>query len=241
MQTIQDIEKTLEEAGLTKTETKVYLALIKKGPSTAYRISLESGLYKANTYMAIEGLVKKNLVKKEYINNKHIFLAVPPEEFLNNLERQKEKIQAVIPFIQRSFNEELEEVSVFTGIDAFFSILYSLLNKKAPIKVFDIPSYVPEIVQFKIGQFHKERIKKKVAMYHIYDYNAKDRINLLKKIKYTYAKQGLRDRMSVTSTLVCKDTTLIINWKKGLKVVKIVDKDIAEAFNNQFDILWNYK
>ena len=78
-------------------------------------------------------------------------------------------------------------------------------------------------------------------MYHIYDYEAKDRIKLLRKMKYTYAKQGLKNRLSITSTLVCKDTTLIINWKKGLKTVKIIDKDIAEAFNNQFDILWNYK
>ncbi|MDO8622718.1 MAG: helix-turn-helix domain-containing protein [archaeon] len=241
MESVQDIEKTLEEAGLTKTETKVYLTLIKKGPSTAYRISLESGLYKANTYMAIEGLVKKNFVKKEEINNKHIFKAVDPEEFVNNLERKKEKIQAIIPFIQRNFHEELEEVSVFTGVEAFFNILYSLLNKKSSIKVFDIPSYVPEIVTFQINQFHKERIKKKVAMYHIYDYDAKDRIKFLRKIKYTYAKQGQKNRLSVTSTLVCGDTTLIINWKKGLKTVKIIDKDIAETFNNQFDILWNYK
>lgn len=234
----EKVEKILEETGLTKTETKIYLTLVKKGPLTAYRISKEAELYRANTYMAIEGLEKKNLVKKEAINNKNIYIAVPPEEFLNNLERQKEKIQEIIPFIERSFHEELEEVTVFTGEDAFFNILYSLLNKKAPIKVFDIPSFVPEIIQFKISHFHRERIKKRIAMYHIYDYDAKDRIRLLKKMKYTHAKQGSENRQSVTSTLICGDTTLIINWKKGIKIVKIVDKDISEAYDHQFDLLW---
>ena len=78
-------------------------------------------------------------------------------------------------------------------------------------------------------------------MYHIYDYNAKERISFLKKIKYTYAKTGMKNRLSVTSTLICGNTTLLINWKKGMKIVKIVDQDIADTYKKQFDILWNYK
>lgn len=237
----EEIIEILEEAGLTRTETRVYLALLKYGKATAYRISKEEKIYKANTYLAIESLVKKNLVIFMEENNRHFYKAVNPEEILSNLEREKEKIQKILPYIARNFNEEAEEVSVFNGINSFFNILYSLLDKKQPIYTFDIPNYVPELVKFHIDKFHKERIRKKIAMYHIYDYDAGDRIKYLTKMKYTYAKQGLKNRLSVTSTLICGDVTLIINWKKGVKIVKIVDKDIAEAYKHQFDILWNYK
>ena len=79
-----EITNALEDFGLTKTEVAVYLTLLKKNQSTAYRISKESQIYKANTYMAIESLVKKNLIIKEVINQKQFFKAVPPEKFIMN-------------------------------------------------------------------------------------------------------------------------------------------------------------
>ncbi|MEK6856197.1 MAG: helix-turn-helix domain-containing protein [Nanoarchaeota archaeon] len=231
----------LESIGLTKTEALIYLTLVRKGSLSGYRLSKEAGLYKANTYMALESLVKKNLVFKKEINNKLFFESTPPEDILKSLELQKEKVQAVIPFIRRHFREEMEEVSVFTGLDAFFQMFYSLLDQNQAIYVFDIPSYVPDIVKNHINQFHKIRIKKKIPMYHIYDYDAKDRISLLKKMKYTFAKQGAKDRLSLTSTFVCGNTTLILNWKKEIKTVRIIDKDVAETYRHQFDILWKIK
>ncbi len=237
----EEIFDVLEKIGLTKTEITIYLALIKYGKATAYRISKEANLYKANTYMAIENLVKKNLVVAMDENNKRWYKATKPEEMINNLEREKEKIQKIIPYISRSLSEETEEVSVFTGINAFMNILHSLLEKKKPIYVYDIPNYVPDLVKFHIDHFHKERIKQKVEMHHIYDYDAKDRIKYLVKMKYTYAKQGSENRLSLTSTMVCGDITLLINWKKGIKVVKIVDPDIAEAYQHQFQVLWDNK
>ena len=237
----EEVIIVLESLGLTKTEAVVYLMLVKKGSSTAYRVSKEAQIYKANTYMAIDSLIRKNLAIKTEINGKQIIKAVPPEEFINNTERQKERLQSILPLIQRNFEQDYEEVSVFTGLESFFNVFYKLLDQKQSIYVFDIPDYVPELVKTYIDKFHKVRIKKKVKMYHIYDYNAKERIHYLNNMKYTYAKQGQKDRLSVASTFVCGNVTLIINWKKGIKFVKIVDKDIADTYRHQFDILWNYK
>jgi len=235
-----DLHSILEGVGLTKTEVSVYLALVKSGQATAYKISKEAHLYRANTYMAIESLITKGFVLKNEINGRHILKALSPEEFIKAIDRQKERLQAAIPLIPRGFSEEVENVSVFTGVNSFLSLLYSLLDKKQHIYVFDVPSYVPEILGMHINQFHKERIKRKTDMYHIYDYNS-ERIAYLNKLKHTYAKQGMQNRISTTSTLVCGDTTLIINWKKGLKVVKIVDRDISNAYKKQFDLLWSFK
>ncbi len=235
---MQDIQLVLEEFGLTKTEATIYLTLLRQGSSTAYRISKESGLYKANTYQAIESLIQKNLVIKVVINGKQKLTAVPPEEFISILDQKKERMQSIIPLMARSFQEDLEEISVFQGVNAFMNLMYEILKQNTPIYVFDIPAYVPKIVQAHITDFHKERIKKRVAMYHIYDYDARERIAFLKKLKYTYAKQGPYHRNSTVSTMVCGNTTLIINWQKHVKTVRILDADIAEAYRNQFKELW---
>ncbi len=232
-----DVYSLLEETGMTKTEAATYITLLKRGPSTAYRIAKEAHIYKANTYAALENLSRKGLVSVKDSSGKKMFTALPPEEIVQNLERQKEKLHSIIPLIERHFGEDYEELSVFTGLSSFFNLLYKLLEKKQPIYVFDIPSFVPEIVQVHINQFHKERIKQKVQMYHLYDYDAKKRIDYLNKLKYTHAKQNRSARHSLVSTLICGDTILLINWKKDMKVIKIVDGDAAETYRKQFHML----
>lgn len=241
MADVKEIMVMLESLGLTKTEATLYIVLLKKGTSTGYRIAKEAGIYKANTYLSLENLARKNLVLKKEINGKLYFDAVAPESLLKNLDIQKEKLQALIPSLQLHFKEEMEDVSVFTGINAFFQVLYQLLDQNDSIYAYDIPSYVPEIVKNHIMSFHRDRIKKKVKMYHIYDYDARDRIALLSKMRYTYAKQGFKDRLSLTSTIVCGNATFIVNWKKSMKTVRITDKDVAETARNQFSVLWNAK
>ncbi len=238
---MQEIHVVLEEFGLTKTEAIIYLTLLRQGSSTAYRISKEAHLYKANTYQAIESLIQKALVIKSVINDKQKLTVVPPEEFISLLEKKKERMQSVLPLMERNFQEESEEISVFQGVNVFMNLMYDFLKKNESIYVFDIPSYVPQIVQAHITEFHKERIKKKVKMYYIYDYDAKERIKFLHTLKYTYAKQGAYHRNSTVSTMVCGNTTLIINWQKHVKTVRIIDKDISEAYRNQFMMLWEQK
>ena len=233
-----EILDALEEAGLSRTESIIYLSILKKGQSTAYKIAKESGLYKANTYQAIEGLIKKNLATQIIIDNKNIIKVLPPEELISKLDRQKEKMQSILPMIERGLDEEPEGISLHVGVPAFMNILYSLLKLGKEIYVYDIPSYVPEMVKNYIMQFHKERIKHKVSMYHIYDYDTEERIKFLNKMKYTYAKRGKINRQSRVSTMTCGDVSLIINWKDKAKTIQIKDKDVAEAYKGQFDILW---
>ena len=235
---INEIYASLEETGMTKTEAATYLALLKRGSSTAYKIAKDAHIYKANTYAALENLAKKGLVMKNEKKGKQLFTALPPEELVQNLERQKEKLNSILPLIERHFSDEYEETSIFTGLSSLFNLHYQLLEKKQPIYVFDIPSFVPEIVRVHIEPFHTERIKRKIEMYHLYDYDAKKRSSYLNKKKYTYSKQNKETRHSSVSTLICGDTILLINWKKNFKTIKIVDADAAEAYRNQFLLLW---
>ena len=229
----------LVDFGLTKTESLVYLTLLKHNSLTAYRVSKESQLYKANTYDALDTLLQKQIVTKSVVNGKTFFVAVPPEQLITQLELKKEKLQNILPTIERSFEEESEDIQVFQGVASFMNILYDLLKYDRSIYVFDIPKTVPEIVRFHIDKFHISRLKKKIKMYHIYDYDAGKRISYLNKMRYTYAKQGLEHRHSIVSTLVCGDVTLIINWSKNLKVVRILDKDVSVAYERQFKLLWD--
>lgn len=77
---------TLERFGFTHTETKVYEVLLRLGASTGYAVSKEAGLARANTYQALDGLVRRGAARRSAtIPAKYAALA--PEAVVGELER----------------------------------------------------------------------------------------------------------------------------------------------------------
>jgi sugar-specific transcriptional regulator TrmB len=84
-------EKSLEKIGLTKNETKVYLALLKIGTSKVGEILKESKLNSGKIYEVINSLEQKGLVSESTINNVKHFTATS---------------KVLIAFIGKSFREK---------------------------------------------------------------------------------------------------------------------------------------
>lgn len=232
---VDNVEK-LKLLGLSVVEAKTYLSLLKNPNKTAYSIAKTTNIHRANVYDALNSLVAKALAYKVIINNKHLYTAAKPAKLKQIMKERSLIVENLIPELEVS-KETIQQVSVYKGIDAFFELLYELLEQNEPIYVFDIPKYVPQLVKNHITAFHKERAKRKIWMHHIYDYNAGKRITMLNKLPFTTAIKGPTHRQSLVSTLVCGDTTLIVNWRKGMKVVKIIDQDVAETYRMQYEVL----
>lgn len=77
---------TLERFGFTPTETRVYEVLLRLGSSTGYAVSKAAGLARANTYQALDGLVRRGAARRSAtIPAKYAALA--PEAVVGELER----------------------------------------------------------------------------------------------------------------------------------------------------------
>jgi len=68
------MEENLSKLGLSPSEIKVYLHLIKKGSSYANRISSETGINRTNVYEALDRLIakggKRKLLEYKFVDNK---------------------------------------------------------------------------------------------------------------------------------------------------------------------------
>ncbi len=129
--------------------------------------------------------------------------------------------------------------SISKGKFALKTSLQELLKLGMPIKVYGIPIHA--MSQFGppfLKDFHKERIKKKVQMYHIYNQNVKDRISQLNKMKFTEAKHLSKEYDARASTLICGDTVLLTLFFNSPTVIKIKNEVIAETYGKYFDLLW---
>lgn len=78
------VNDDLRKLGFTEYEMRAYIALLQDSPSTAYQVSKESGLPRANVYPALEGLTKKGAAQP-VTETPARYVPVPPEMLFNRL------------------------------------------------------------------------------------------------------------------------------------------------------------
>src|SRR3989338_463264 len=77
-------DEVLEQVGLSKNETKVYLALLEIGAATAGEIASQAKIHRTNVYDAMERLLEKGLVT--FTTDDHdsrVFDATSPENLIS--------------------------------------------------------------------------------------------------------------------------------------------------------------
>lgn len=111
----------LRKVGLNKYETEAYLALLNKGPSTAFMISKNGGVPYGRVYDSLNELIRKGFVEVVPSKPKK-YSAVNPEtairgyldEQSNSLEKLRaESVEVISSFKKRKSSEA--EVTVDTG------------------------------------------------------------------------------------------------------------------------------
>src|SRR3989344_3052406 len=82
----------LEEIGLTKSEIKVYLALLELGSSTTGPIVDKSGASSSKMYEILERLIQKGLAGYVIKSGTKYFEAADPKRLFDYLKEKKNKL-----------------------------------------------------------------------------------------------------------------------------------------------------
>ena len=232
-------EEVLKELGLSVNETKSYLALLHIGATTAGKIAEYCKLHRTNVYDSLERLEEKGLVSHILQDNKRIFEATDPAHLTKLIEERQKNLEAVMPQLLLDKNMgKKTSAQIFEGSSAFKLALYNLLKYKKPIYIYGLPKHAAETVKNFIDLFHKERIEQKIPMFHIYNENAKDRIDYLNSLEYTEARYLPSKFDTPVSTITCGAEVMIIHWANPLIFIRIENKVLAETYKNYFDILY---
>ncbi len=233
-----DPASILVEIGLSKNESSVYLTLLRQGETTATVIAEHSRLHRPNVYDAVERLQKKGLVSYTIKNKKRLFRASDPKRLLAEVREKEKKIEQLLPRLEleKKLSDTETNAEVYKGLASFRRALESLLEYKKTIYAFGIAAFVPDMLKSFIEQFHKNRIRKKIIMKHIYNQDAKERIRYLNSMPYTEAAYLPEEFSSPTTTLVCGEEILLVNWKP-LTFVRIINPHLAEAYTRYCNLM----
>ena len=90
---LSSIKLELEQIGFNKSEIKIYLGLLKIGPSSSGPIIKESKTANSKVYEVLEKLIQKGMVSHFMKENVKYYKATNPKMLLNYLEEKKLKIE----------------------------------------------------------------------------------------------------------------------------------------------------
>ena len=233
-------EEVLEQLGLSRNETKVYLTLLEMGITNVGKIAEKSKLYRPNIYDAIERLKRKGLVNYITKENKKHYQASHPEHLVNLIQQKEALLKNILPQLQLShdLSNRRVDVRIFEGMPAIRSLKRNMVEKKQDIFSLGVPK---ESIQMNGSDFqeglHNRRIANKVNHWHLYNSDVRERAKYTAQMPLTHSR--VMEQNYPVNTKICGDEVIITMYAADPPIsVAIKNEDIAKAYLNYFWILW---
>ncbi len=237
----ENIREKLKKIGLGHNESKIYLILIKLGPSMAGKIAKESNIDRSACYDSLKALLNKGLVKYVLEANRKKFSANSPERLKSYLEEKEEIVDEMIPDLKKLFNqtEEKSQVSIYNGKKGLKSVFQDILKeaKERENLVIDSSGEFVKKMPYYSSHFIKGLEKNKIKVRHIVQKNKKEELNPSKTTNLRFFPKSVAQ--TIITTNIYADKIALILWTDIPEAVIIKNKFAAEAYKNYFEILWN--
>lgn len=237
----------LEKLGLSPNESKVYLALLEIGSSTADKISQKAGIHRRTVYDNIEKLLNKGLISFVIRANKKYFEATNPNQLKelikykkDSIEKQERILNKMLPdlLLAQELSKDKQEINVYKGKEGIKTILWDILRTGKSNCV--IGAHSRKEFEIILKQFHKQRIKLKIENRMIFKREDIERARKFAKKPFTDVRVMPTEYTSPIAINIYADkVALLIRSVKNPLGILIKNKDTADGFRTYFDMLWN--
>ncbi|HLD42780.1 MAG TPA: helix-turn-helix domain-containing protein [Candidatus Nanoarchaeia archaeon] len=235
----------LEEIGLSKNEIKVYLALLKLGKSTSWKLTAETGIQVSALYYCLDNLIKKGLVSYIMIANKKHFQAASPEHLVQLLDTKKKQVEAILPELKAIQNETEERIqtNVYEGYKGFKGVydrLLRVMKKGGTYYVFgarQIGDPTNETLHLLFLNFHKQREKQGIKAKILFN---KDVEKEVKKAAKDFKHMNYRFIDTKNNSFILIYDNRIVNflYTQRLIAIETISEDVYQSYRQFFEEMW---
>lgn len=237
----------LEDIGLTKNETKLYVALLELGSAPAGDIIKKTGMHRAVVYDLIDLLTEKGLISYVIKANRKYFEAHDPDRLIEYIELQKQELaekekqlKQILPELQqkRKLTKEKQEGTLYKGRKGLKSVYESILKEKKPWLAMGARGEFKRIFPTYYFALHRKRVKEKISLKILYSSSMKKehREKELKLCKIRYLPSG---HIPPSTTYVYGDKVAIILWGTEPMAFVLRSKQVADSYRMFFQLLWD--
>ncbi len=244
--TDEHILKAFESVGIPKSQTTVYLDLLKNKESTATQVSRRTKMHRANVYDTLTKLKERNLVYFSNKEGKQDFRALSTDLIINEERDKLENLKSAMDYIKTIYvSGQTPKVYTLEGLNAVKSILLGLLDKKSDVWIYGLAENenIINVLNDKLmNSFHLERIKKHVELKLLFYKIPREEIKTLSNLKFTEARLLPKTQQSKTSQItqiVCDGFVYISLWIDPIHTIVIENDAIAKEYIDLYNILWD--
>lgn len=244
------IERTLQSLGWSDKQIKVYLALLRLGPSPVRKIGLEAEINRGTTYDILKALREQGVVSYYHKKTRQYFVAEDPVRLLEavdakveGLQNARSMVERIVPQMRSLYAKggERPVVKSYEGVEGVRLVLQDVLSASAETEPAEYYAYsAPEVrsrIYEALPQFTKKRI------------NAKIKTKVIGREVDDGQTHGLDERKSISAEDAPSDTYMFIYAGKvayvssngaGESVGMIIENDgIYHVQKQLFESLWN--
>ncbi len=240
----------LEEIGLTKTESNVYLALLELGSSTTGKIVDKSKSSSSKIYEILDKLMQKGLVSFIIKSGVKYFEAAPPERIMDYMKekekkfnQQKDELKKILPELElkQKLSKYNSEATIFKGLkggETAFRYMIDSMTKK--------DEWIGFVISFQnrryfdlLTKLHEWRAKKGLRSRIIFNEKDREDGKAREKLHHTKVKYIPNELQTPAIVNVAGNITLINIMAEEVTVFMIESNEVADSFRNQFEKLWN--
>jgi HTH-type transcriptional regulator, sugar sensing transcriptional regulator len=234
-------ESIFQDLGLTNAETKVYLALLEIGETTAGKILDKTSLQNSTVHKVLNKLVQKGYVSFIIKSKTRHYKAVDPESLLQFIDEKRNKLKAAIPIL-KSLQKPVEkqEAEIYEGFKGLKNMLQEFVKdakKGDEYLFFSFYTKNPEDFEYIYrfyAEFDKEREKRGIVTKGIVpkkiQHSIKDRMH--PKIKVV-------DFPIPTNISVFQNKVLFTPWEDKKISFLIHSRQLADSFRIYFYSIWD--
>ncbi|OGF21239.1 hypothetical protein A2Y83_04315 [Candidatus Falkowbacteria bacterium RBG_13_39_14] len=233
----------LQELNFSANEAKVYSALLEAGQTSAGAIIKKTRLHRSVVYETLDKLIYRKLVFQLEKNKISYFQITNPSRILEDVVRQKEIAENLIPQLKDVIDERMPEITIYEGMESYRRFWIESI-KKMPVGSTDyiagsIGDKYFEYFGKDFAKYEKIKAQRKIKwksilfnrddidMAHLKKY---PKLNEFRFIDRKFERDG--------NFNVLGDESVLLHSATEPMIIEIKNKTLVKVFRNIFDILW---
>ena len=134
------LEEILKKLNIKGTPARIYIKLLKSGPSSARQLAELLGLPRPSVYDGMKALEKEMLVVERLEDNRKIFSVNDPkilgqrmEEKISELQKNMKDFKEILPKLSKEVETVEPKIQFFSGKEGVWKMIHDMLWYKGTV------------------------------------------------------------------------------------------------------------
>ncbi len=248
---MNDLSRYLENIGLTKSEIKVYLALLEIGESSKGKIVRKAKIAASKVYDVLDKLIDKGLASFIARNNVKYFRAASPGRIKDYISTKKEALveqekefNKFLPSLDNLYesvseNSIIEVYRGWKGMETVYGNLLSKAKRGEEVYILGAGKSVKELqLELFFSKYRKIALDNGIKTKIIFNESSRDYVKTIEKnIGKIKEKRFLFDN-TPSEIVIYGENIIILIRKADPIVIYIKDNETSQSFLAYFNELW---